>query len=223
MEKGNPANLVIFTPPTPGNDQAPLLVRNGGHLGAEHLLRGGGFGGRDCRYLARFKILAVLQIVLGIVLFLTGIYFHIPIFSGGKSVIPGEDRLWYATWIGVINVIVGSVGRLASKRSLSRESHKFLRRCYFVTNASVGLYCNGIGITTYIISLSHYSLVQPQPEEWFTCVMAFVCLGLLVPAFLINIVATVYQALATRQCKCWVCDPKNAKLMQTNKQLSISA
>ena len=85
--------------------------------------------------------------------------------------IPGEDRLWYATWIGIVNLLIGIIGRLASKRSLSREAHKFLRRCYFITNASLCLYCNGIGLTTYGITLSHYSLIKPMPEERFTTAM----------------------------------------------------
>jgi hypothetical protein len=129
---------------------------------------------------------------------------HIPVFSGGWSVLKGEDYLWYATWIGAVNLIVGTIGRLASKRSVPRATHKFLRRCYFVVNASICLYCNGIGITSYIISLSRYSLVKPKENERFTTIMAFISLGLLIPALLINIIATIYQALATRQCKCWV-------------------
>ena len=72
MEKGNP-NLVIFTPPTPGTDQAPLLLRNGGfHDTLDG--RGGGNSGRECHFLKRFKRLALLQILIGIALFLAGLY-----------------------------------------------------------------------------------------------------------------------------------------------------
>ena len=72
MEKGNP-NLVIFTPPTPGTDQAPLLLRNGGfHDTLDG--RGGGSSGRECHFLKRFKRLALLQILVGIALFLAGLY-----------------------------------------------------------------------------------------------------------------------------------------------------
>ena len=152
-----------------------------------------------------------------------------------------EDTLWFATWIGAVNVLIGFIGRMASKRSISRSVHKFLRRSYFICNASILLYCNGIGITSYIISLSHYSMIQPQIGERFTTVMLFIGLILVIPAFIVNIVATIYQALASRQCKCWVlneitsvyglrnrfyfflffssqiCDPKNAKVLAGKK------
>lgn len=194
------------------NDQAPLIRNGGFHFEESQSPRA------TCRYLSRFKTLSILQMVLGILLIGVGLYFHYPVFSGGQWVLlDREDTLWFATWIGAVNVLIGFIGRMASKRSISRSVHKFLRRSYFICNASILLYCNGIGITSYIISLSHYSMIQPQIGERFTTVMLFIGLILFIPAFIVNIVATIYQALASRQCKCWICDPKNAKVLAGKK------
>ncbi|GAU94269.1 hypothetical protein RvY_06075-1 [Ramazzottius varieornatus] len=215
MDKVNPSQ-VVFTGPSgvqlTANDQAPLIRNGGMYLEDGHSSRA------TCRYLSRFKTLSILQMVLGIVLIGVGLYFHYPVFSGGQWVLLSrEDTLWFAVWIGVMNLLIGFMGRMASKRSISRPIHKFLRRSYFICNASLLLYCNGIGISSYIISLSHYSMIVPQVGEGFTTVMLFLGLILLIPAFIVNLVAVVYQALASRQCKCWICDPKNERVLAGKK------
>jgi hypothetical protein len=227
MDKGSPTSLpsgLIFTPAN--GVESPLMLGEG--------INDGEYGlAVRCRFVKRFKMLATAQIILGIALIGAGLYTHFPIFSGvsdsdrlvkngsgennsdgkvvaGWHLVQGEDKLWYGTCIGALNLLTGVFGRLATKRSIRRSVHTTLRRSYFLLNAFLVLYCNGIGIVAYIISLTHnHSLIAPDLDRKFTSVMAFISLFLLMPLLLLNLIATVYQALATRQCRCWICDPKS--------------
>lgn len=91
--------------------------------------------------------------------------------------------------------------------------------CIFDT-AGLCLYSNGIGIGAYSISLSHYDLITPGSDEKFTTIMAFFCVIFLFVALIFNLVGIVYQVLATKQCKCYICDPKTKHIGNILRQMT---
>ena len=135
---------------------------------------------------------------------------HYPLFTCGLYLTDGVDWLWYGTWIGLLNVLCGLMGALANKRGIADGWHRWLRRSYFMLNCSLLPFANGIGITSYGITLSLYPLLcNPSLPQGFTVITAFITLCLLILATLLNILLIVYQIIATMRCKCWICHPKN--------------
>jgi hypothetical protein len=167
----------------------------------------------ECRFNKKWRILATLQILFGLLSVAVNLYSHFPLFSFGWQLTRGEDKLWYGTWTGAINIICGIIGSAASKPGMPFSPHKFLRRSYFILNCSFVPFANGIGLAAFGITMSAYPLIcNSSITEKFTLVMAFINFCLLVVCIFLNIFGIVYQVLATVRCKCWICDPKNRAL-----------
>ncbi|OQV11539.1 hypothetical protein BV898_14195 [Hypsibius exemplaris] len=164
-----------------------------------------------CVFQARWKVLAYLQIVFGLLLIAVGTFSHYPVFTCGVQLVSEVDYLWFGLWIGILNLLCGACGLAASKAGLNNGGlHRVLRRSYFMLNCSFLPFANGIGLTNFGITLSKYSLIcNPHPDERFTTILAFVQFWILCVCVILNVLGVVYQVVAGTKCKCWICTPKN--------------